>query len=113
VDPSAGDSWKEYYKATWTGISGDNWYKNGPFFRYELVNNPWLAKNIRENHDPLGSNYLPFDYIMEGDTPAFLGLINNGLGWYVSPSYGGWGGRYDLFQSYAEKGKIPERIPTT
>ncbi len=106
VDPSAGDSWKEYYQATWTGISGDNWYKNGPFFRYDLVDNPWLAKNIRENHGPLGSNYLSFDYIMEGDTPAFLGLINNGLGWYVSPAYGGWGGRYELFQSYAEKGKI-------
>jgi len=106
VDPSAGDSWKEYYKATWTGISGDNWYKNGPFFHYDLVDNPWLAKNVRENHGPLGANYLAFDYIMEGDTPSFLGLINNGLGWYVSPSYGGWGGRYELLQSYAEKGQI-------
>ncbi len=106
VDPSAGDSWKEYYKATWTGIAGDYWYKNGPFYRFDLVDNPWLTENIRENHGPLGANYLPFDYIMEGDTPSFLGLINNGLGWYVSPSYGGWGGRYELFQSYAEKGKI-------
>jgi hypothetical protein len=106
VDPSAGDSWKEYYRATWTGISGDKWYKNGPLFHYDLVDNPWLEKNIRENHGPLGANYLPFDYIMEGDTPSFLGLINNGLGWYLSPAYGGWGGRYELHQSYAEKGKI-------
>jgi hypothetical protein len=43
---------------------------------------------------------------MEGDTPSFLGLVNNGLGWCISPSYGGWGGRYELYQSYAEKGKI-------
>jgi hypothetical protein len=43
---------------------------------------------------------------MEGDTPAFIGLINNGLGSAISPAYGGWGGRYDYFQSYAEKGKI-------
>ncbi len=106
VDASAGDSWFEYYKATWTGISGDRYYKNGPGIHNELVDNPWLAANVRENHGPLGANYLKFDYIMEGDTPSFFGLINNGLGWYISPAYGGWGGRYELYRSYAEKGKI-------
>lgn len=106
VDASAGDSWFEYYKATWTGISGDHFYKNGPMLHNELVDNPWLAANIRENHGPLGANYLKFDYIMEGDTPSFFGLISNGLGWYISPAYGGWGGRYELYRSYAEKGKI-------
>jgi hypothetical protein len=106
VDPSAGDSWFEYYKATWTGISGDLYYKNGPGMHNELVTNAWLAANIRENHGPLGAHYLKFDYIMEGDTPSFFGLINNGLGWYISPAYGGWGGRYELYRSYAEKGKI-------
>jgi len=106
VDPSAGDLWFEYYKATWTGISGDSNYKNGPGMFKELVSNPWLAENIRENHGPLAADYIPFAYIMEGDTPSWLGLINNGLVWYISPSYGGWGGRYDHFASYAEKGKI-------
>jgi hypothetical protein len=106
VDPSAGDSWLEYYKATWTGIAGDKWYKNGPGYHFNLVDNPWLKENIRENHGPLGEHYPAFEYIMEGDTPSFLGLINNGLGWYRSPSYGGWGGRYELYQSYAESGKI-------
>ena len=106
VDPSAGDSWFEYYKATWTGISGDRYYKNGPALYGELVENPWLAANIRENHGPLAAHYIPFAYIMEGDTPSFFGLINNGLGWYISPAYGGWGGRYELYRSYAEKGKI-------
>jgi hypothetical protein len=106
VDPSAGDSWLEYYKATWTGISGDRHYKNGPGMHFELTDNLWLKTNIRENHGPLGANYLKFDYIMEGDTPSFLGLINNGLGWYISPAYGGWGGRYELYRSYAEKDKI-------
>lgn len=106
VDASAGDSWFEYYKATWTGIAGDRFYKNGPGLYFELVDNPWLEENIRENHGPLGANYLPVDYIMEGDTPAFLGLINNGLGWYISPAYGGWGGRYEFYRSYAEKDKI-------
>jgi hypothetical protein len=39
---------------------------------------------------------------MEGDTPSFLGLINNGLGWHTNPSYGGWGGRYVLDQPQGE-----------
>jgi hypothetical protein len=106
VDASAGDSWFEYYKATWTGISGDRFYRNGPGVHQQLVDNKWLAANIRENHGPLGSNYLKFDYIMEGDTPSFFGLINSGLGWYISPAFGGWGGRYELYRSYAEKEKI-------
>lgn len=106
VDASAGDSWYEYYKATWTGISGDRWYKNGPAIDFELVDNPWLKENVMENHGPLGANYLDVVYIMEGDTPSFLGLIQNGLGWYTSPAIGGWGGRYDYYKSYGEADKI-------
>ncbi|MHC4625498.1 MAG: DUF1593 domain-containing protein [Planctomycetota bacterium] len=92
----------EYYKATWTGISGDRHYKNGPFHKFELVDNPWLEENIIKNHGPLGALYPKLEYIMEGDTPSFLGLISNGLGSRKSPSYGGWGGRYVFCQTYAE-----------
>lgn len=106
VDASAGDNWREYYKATWTGISGDRWYKNAPRYQFELVDNPWLMANIRDDHGPLGANYLPAEYIMEGDTPSFIGLIQNGLAWYKSPAWGGWAGRYELWQSYGEVAKI-------
>ncbi|MEK7994502.1 MAG: nucleoside hydrolase-like domain-containing protein, partial [Planctomycetota bacterium] len=92
----------EYYKATWTGISGDRQYKNSPFHKFELVDNPWLQKNIIDGHGPLGALYPKLKYIMEGDTPSFIGLISNGLGSRTSPSYGGWGGRYVLCQTYAE-----------
>lgn len=105
VTPSA-EHWLEYYKATWTGISGDKHYKNGPMQKFEMVDNSWLEENIIKNHGPLGALYPRLTYIMEGDTPAFIGLINNGLGSSISPSYGGWSGRYDFFQSYAEAGKI-------
>ena len=92
----------EYYKATWTGISGDRQYKNGPFHKFELVDNPWLEENIIKGHGPLAALYPKLKYIMEGDTPSFIGLISNGLGSATSPSYGGWGGRYVLCQTYAE-----------
>jgi hypothetical protein len=38
--------------------------------------------------------YPRFMYIMEGDTPSFLSLIDNGLNAYRRPDWGGWGGRY-------------------
>ena len=105
VSPSNPDG-KEYCRATWTGISGDLFYKNGPMSYFNLVDNPWLAEHVRQNHGPLGTLYPPLKYIMEGDTPSFLGLINNGLGWNVSPAYGGWGGRYVLYQPSGEPRKI-------
>ncbi len=47
-----------------------------------------------------------FEFIMEGDTPAFLGLTNNGLASYRNPSWGGWGGRYLYRQPYGESRAI-------
>jgi hypothetical protein len=101
VSPSTAD-WKEYWQATWTGISGDRHYKNAPMHYFELVDNPWLEANVMRNHGALGELYPKLAYIMEGDTPSFLGLINNGLGWAVSPAYGGWGGRYAFYQPRGE-----------
>jgi hypothetical protein len=101
VSPSSVDN-QEYPRATWTGISGDRLYQNGPRHKFELVDNPWLEKNIINGHGPLGALYPRLKYIMEGDTPSFFSLINNGLGSSLSPSYGGWGGRYVLHQAYGE-----------
>ncbi|MCY7286997.1 MAG: DUF1593 domain-containing protein, partial [Cryobacterium sp.] len=91
-----------YWESTWSGISGDRHYKIGVMHRFEMVDNPWLKKHIRSK-GPLGALYPPLAYIMEGDTPSFLGLINNGLGWHVRPDYGGWSGRYKESQPYGEK----------
>lgn len=101
VSPSTPNG-DEYYLATWTGISGDRRYQNGPMEHFELVDNPWLTEHIRENHGPLGALYPKLAYIMEGDTPSFLNLIGNGLAGDTNPTWGGWGGRYALRQSYGE-----------
>ncbi len=86
----------DYHLATWTGISGDEHYDNGPGYRLDLVANAWLTANISAAHGPLGALYPEWKYIMEGDTPSFFGLVDHGLGWSISPGYGGWGGRYAL-----------------
>jgi hypothetical protein len=102
VSPSSPKGNQGYARSTWTGISGDRFYKNGPMVHFDLVSNPWLEENIIKNHGPLGALYPKVRFIMEGDTPSYMGLINNGLGWHVSPTYGGWGGRYVLDQPDGE-----------
>lgn len=92
---------EEYYYATWTGISGDKYYRNCAGADFSTVTNEWLDKNIR-NHGPLGKLYPKFLFIMEGDTPSFLNLIDNGLNGFRRPDWGGWGGRYIYRQPYGE-----------
>lgn len=98
--PSPSNS-EEYYYATWTGISGDLYYRNCAGADTSLVTNEWLDKNVREK-GPLGKMYPRFMFIMEGDTPSFLGLIDNGLNAYRRPDWGGWGGRYIYRQPRGE-----------
>jgi hypothetical protein len=100
VKPSSPDG-NEYYYATWTGISGDAYYRNCAGADSTTVTNEWLETNIRAK-GPLGKLYPKFAFIMEGDTPSFLGLTNNGLNSYRNPSWGGWGGRYVYRQPYGE-----------
>jgi hypothetical protein len=100
VKPSTPDS-GEYASATWTGISGDKYYRNGQGADFTTVTNEWLDANIRSK-GPLGKAYPKYMFIMEGDTPAFLGLIPNGLNEPEAPNWGGWGGRYIWRQPYGE-----------
>ncbi len=100
VEPST-PTGGEYYYATWTGISGDNYYRNGAGADFTTVTNEWLDANIRSK-GPLGKVYPRFAFIMEGDTPSYLGLIDNGLNAYRRPDWGGWGGRYIYRQPYGE-----------
>jgi hypothetical protein len=100
VSPSTPTS-GEYASATWTGISGDKYYRNGEGADSTTVTNEWLDANIRSK-GALGSKYPKFMFIMEGDTPSFLGLIDNGLNAYRRPDWGGWGGRYVYQQPYGE-----------
>jgi hypothetical protein len=81
-----------YTNATWLGIAAAL-----PGSNAEVVSNDWLAKNIQQGHGPLGAAYPDVAYGMEGDTPAFLNLISNGLNNPEHPNFGGWGGRYELY----------------
>jgi hypothetical protein len=82
----------EYGSATWIAINSvvkgiDN----------RSISNKWFADNIQQNHGPLGARYPDVAWGVEGDTPAFLSLIPNGLNHAEKPNWGGWGGRYELY----------------
>ena len=98
--PSTPDG-DQYYLATWTGISGDRFYKNAPGADFTTFADAWVNANIRAK-GPLGKLYPLPCCIHEGDTPAFLGLIDNGLASFMSPTFGGWGGRYVWRAYYGE-----------
>ena len=54
---------------------------------------PFVTEYMHNNHGPLAALY-PQDYISEGDSPAFLYILGNGLRGYENPTWGGWGGRF-------------------
>ena len=83
----------DYGSATWNAINSvvegiDN----------ANISSRWLAEHIQQNHGPLGAAYPDVAYGMEGDTPAWLALIPNGLNAPEHPDWGGWGGRYELYK---------------
>ena len=85
-----------YHQATWSGISGDRFHGRFAGADFAIVDNPWLDEHIR-GKGPLGAQYPQVKFLMEGDTPSFLGLIGNGLNAPEHPDWGGWGGRYELY----------------
>ncbi|KAI8294739.1 hypothetical protein K4K59_004993 [Colletotrichum sp. SAR11_240] len=79
---------REYESSTWAGIgSADNGAAN-----VTKVQDDWLTPNIRIG--PLGEVYPKILYGMEGDSPSFMWLIQNGLNSAGRPDWGSWGGRY-------------------
>ena len=121
VSPSKGSwfgNWT-YYKATWPGISADNFKHGSPdgvqkggFTGADasLVSPEWVDKNVISK-SVLGALYPHTVFIKEGDTPTYLGLIPNGLNEPLRPDYGGWGGRYKFYKPTKEQFGTVEKFP--
>ncbi|WAO96531.1 Hypothetical protein NCS54_01420700 [Fusarium falciforme] len=94
--------WNQYGNATWVGISGSV-DEGGP--DPSKVTADWVKENVQLG--PLGAVYPKPAFIIEGDTPTFLYLMQNGLNFPEEPSWGSWGGRY-LPANVSDKG-VPNR----
>lgn len=100
-----------YHQSTWSGISGDFFHARCDGADFTIVSNEWLDKNVRSK-GPLGAEYPLWKFLMEGDTPSFLSLINNGLNSPEHPDWGGWGGRYELYTPRFQRWHLyPESRP--
>jgi len=102
-------TYQEYIKPNWgkylipTIISDQfiaifyHWKKYLPNEQQDYFVATWMNKNILKDHGALCSLYKAHDngdFRSEGDSPAFLHTIPNGLQSTESPDWGGWGGRY-------------------
>jgi hypothetical protein len=65
--PSTPDG-DEYYRATWTGISGDLFYRNADGADFTTFTTAWVNANMRAK-GPMGKLYILPCCIHEGDTP--------------------------------------------
>ncbi|KAJ0415301.1 hypothetical protein BJY00DRAFT_327121 [Aspergillus carlsbadensis] len=81
--------WSQYRLAAWMGISGR---VDGSGPDDSVFSREWIARNIQVG--PLGAVYPDYKFLVEGDSPTFLYLIQNGLGASEYPGWGSWGGRY-------------------
>lgn len=98
------------------------WTRVVPDTLKKYLQGPWFAENIKFNHGPLLERYytwgdgqkiagdpdhtqgdtvkynsrgnLRYDFISEGDSPAYFFLLNYGLRSRENPTYGGLGGRF-------------------
>lgn len=59
----------------------------------------FIENNVKNHHGSLGALY-PQGYVSEGDSPAFLYSIANGLRNDKDPGYGGWGGRFTKMDDF-------------
>ncbi|PPK87859.1 uncharacterized protein DUF1593 [Neolewinella xylanilytica] len=79
------------FHMTWNYHGVDDPLAHNPYPK--LMSRRWLSENVKNGHGPLGAWY-PQDNVSEGDTPAFLNFVDNGLEAYADYALGGWGGRY-------------------
>jgi hypothetical protein len=96
-----------FHHSTWIGIGGDHFHGRFGGADFQLVTNEWLDKNIRTK-GPLGAVYPRWKFMMEGDTPSYLNLVNNGLSDPEHPNWGGWGGRYEFYTPHKERWFLAE-----
>jgi Protein of unknown function (DUF1593) len=59
--------------------------------------------DISKLENTMWGSFKQFDFISEGDSPAFLHLIDVGLGNLENPQFGGWGGRLSQSKTHPSR----------
>lgn len=69
-----------------------SWDRENPYSDYDFYTPEWTRRFVKDV-STFGAIY-DRDELEEGDTPAFLHVVNTGLRSHEHPSWGGWGGRF-------------------
>lgn len=110
------------------------WYRSVPESIKLFLDGKWFSENIKFNHGPLLNTYYlwgdsqkitgdpehtqgdpedarkqnrkQYDFLSEGDSPAYFYLVDFGLRGTENPTYGGLGGRF--IQSVTDPGRYED-----
>lgn len=88
----SGNSWESAYRGMFLG--GELELTSGDWIQTNLDRQNELCSLYPVNAYTGGPDRNPFGALKEGDSPAFLYFIQNGLNIPERPDWGGWGGRY-------------------
>jgi hypothetical protein len=88
-----------------------DWNAILPADKQAFFTSAWMRQHILKDHGPLCEIYPAKengDFRSEGDSPAFLHLIDTGLRSAESPGWGGWAGRYVRVRDNTWLDPVPE-----
>ncbi|MCJ7812632.1 DUF1593 domain-containing protein [bacterium] len=136
---------KILYNSSQFGSFAYFWPRAVPAELKPYFSGKWFAENIKFNHGPLLEGYFlwgdgqqitsdpehtqgnlqnaiaqgrsQYDFLSEGDSPAFFYLLDTGLRSMENPSYGGWGGRFIQSETnpyrWEDRGRATDYNPYT
>jgi hypothetical protein len=87
-----GDKWESGYRGMFWG--GDMSLTSKAWLHQHIIGNNPLADLYPDKAFTGGEKKNPHMAMKEGDSPAFLYFLDNGLNSPEHPGWGGWGGRY-------------------
>ncbi len=110
---SQDNTWKEYILKQWPDAllikSSDftaiayGWRKIMSREQQKFFDEDWMMENILTGHGPLCASYEAKpnkSFRSEGDSPAYMHMLQLGLRSLEHPTFGGWGGRFTWSKTY-------------
>ncbi|WP_299531982.1 DUF1593 domain-containing protein [Ulvibacterium sp.] len=91
LDPS-GDKWASSYRGMFLG--GDISLTSRDWLKANIIGKNPLANEYPDRAYTGGEGRNPYMAMKEGDSPAWLYFLSNGLNFPDYPHWGGWGGRF-------------------
>jgi len=94
----SGDKWASSYRGMFLG--GDMSTTSREWLHEHIIGQNPLASEYPDETYTGGEKLNPHMALKEGDSPAWLFFLHNGLNYPKYPKWGGWGGRFEMEHPY-------------